>query len=324
MRGFSVVGVMLLVGVMACVSHSQVDPALASSDDVQAKLFQEGQIIDVESGRPMAFHGLLDQLADQDVIYLGEEHHHQDHIRNGGKVLQALLGRGRKPALAIEMFAWDGQKGLNDYLSNSDVSREQFLEEARWKQNWGGEFKDYEPLIQYAREHQLPVLAMNPPRRLVQKVAQQGLATAVNDPAMARWGMQNEPIVDDPAYKERIMGQLRQCHGGLSDASYDRIYEASMFRDEGMAKTIVSLLESRENGQGPIVSYTGGGHIQYKLPVPNRVLRRRERSVRQTTIYMASLEPKHPEYIEELIRERIADYVWVTPMSEHGPPRRCG
>ncbi|MEK6526781.1 MAG: hypothetical protein AABZ22_07905, partial [Nitrospirota bacterium] len=74
---------------------------------------------------------------------------------------------------------------------------------------------------------------------------------------------------------------------------------------------------------GPIVSYTGGGHVQYQLPVPNRVLRRRTVPVRQTTIYMTAYEPGRVDEVRELIRDAIADYVWLTPLGAHGSPRRC-
>jgi hypothetical protein len=73
---------------------------------------------------------------------------------------------------------------------------------------------------------------------------------------------------------------------------------------------------------GPVVSYTGGGHIQYRLPVPNRV-QRRAGSIKQTTIYMTAFDPTRTEEIRELLRDAIADYVWLTPLSAHGAPRRC-
>jgi hypothetical protein len=71
------------------------------------------------------------------------------------------------------------------------------------------------------------------------------------------------------------------------------------------------------------VSYTGGGHIQYQLPIPKRVLRKRGSDIQQKTVYMASFQPDHPEEVEELLRDAIADYVWLTPVSANGPAKRC-
>jgi hypothetical protein len=94
-----------------------------------------------------------------------------------------------------------------------------------------------------------------------------------------------------------------------------------------MAKVIADRIRNgRETvEEGPVLAYTGGGHIQYRLPVPNRVARRlgSEEAARQRTIYLAAYEPDRPEAIQELLQTAIADYVWLTPLSEHGPPRRC-
>ncbi len=298
--------------------------------------FQEWQIWEVKTGRPIAFEDLMRDLAGLDVIYLGEEHHNQWHIEAALKILTALLSRERRPVLALEMFAWDGQGALDRYLADKDQPRDQFIKESRWEKNWGGAFEDYEPLVAFARNRRLSVLALNPPRSLVRVVAMQGLAKALTEPGMAEWGMQDEQFPEDQAYREMIVQPLRQCHGGLTDQAYQRMYEASMFRDEGMAKTVVDQLrrqagisqaDQRTGGQaapppGPIVSYTGGGHIQYQLPVPNRVLRRNG-DVRQATVYMTSFEPERADEIRTLMKESVADYLWLTPLGAHGAPRRC-
>ena len=107
---------------------------------------------------------------------------------------------------------------------------------------------------------------------------------------------------------------------------YQTMYEASMVRDEGMARTIVGELESlrlEEPAAGPVVSYTGGGHIQYNLPVPQRVGRRLSGTIRQTTLYMTSYEEGRGEDLREMLTGKIADYIWLTPVSEQGMPRRC-
>jgi uncharacterized iron-regulated protein len=155
-------------------------------------------------------------------------------------------------------------------------------------------------------------------------VARQGLAHALADPDMERWGMRHESIPDEPTYRELIVQQIRACHEGMPEEAYQRFLEASTFRDESMAKTVASHVRIQQDDRGPVVSYTGGGHIQKGIPVPSRVLRRSGRVITQSTVYLASWESEHPEYIQDLLDENIADYVWLTPVSEHGPPRRCG
>jgi uncharacterized iron-regulated protein len=321
----------LLLLISVGISSASAEDVTQSSAPSAPPPFQVGQIWEVKTGRPITFEDLTVRLSTLDVVYLGEEHHNQWHVAAALKALNALLSHGRHPVLAMEMFGWDGQAALDRYLAATDQSRGQFLKDVHWEQMWGGPFEDYEPLIALAKTQVLSVVAINPPRSLVRLVAQQGLARALTDQAMVDWGMKDETLADEPAYREMIVQPLRQCHGGLSDEAYQRMYEASMFRDEGMAKTIVDVLRrSREgasdglrSGAGPIVSYTGGGHIQYRLPVPQRVLRRHGGAVDQATIYLTSFEPGRADEIGSLLQENVADFLWLTPLSAHGAPRRC-
>ena len=322
--------VLLVVGVLwitvACTSGEGARSSDAVQDGRHAP-FKEWQVIDTATGQPVSFDQWTALLLQQDIIYLGEEHHNTFHIDAAMTVLRRLKAEKRIPVLAMEMFSWDGQEALDQYLSGAEVTRQEFLEAVRWQQNWGGPYEDYEPLVRLAKEQHWAVDAMNPPKALVRIVAKNGLVQAESDPMMAQWGMKDEAIVDDPIYRTRILQQLQACHGGGADSLYQTMFEASMVRDEGMAKTLVHRLGWIRSGTdkmaGPLVSYTGGGHIQYNLPVPKRVARRLTDQVRQVSVYMTSFEVGRIEELQDMIREKIADYLWLTPVSTQGPPRRC-
>lgn len=322
---------MLLVGgavglTMGCSTGGGTGSS-ASLQDRPYTTFKEWQVIDTVTGQAVSFDQWMSLLLQQDIIYLGEEHHNRFHIDAAMTVLRRLKAEGRTPVLAMEMFGWNGQAGLDRYLSGSEVDRQAFLEAARWEQNWGGPYEDYEQLVRLAKEEHWFVDAMNPPKSLVKIVAKNGLSQAQSDALMVEWGMMDETVVDDPIYRARILQQLQACHGGGADGLYERMFEASMFRDEGMAKTLVGRLNLIRSGAdktaGPLVSYTGGGHIQYNLPVPKRVARRSSAQVRQVSVYMTSFEVGRIEEVHGMIREKIADYLWLTPVSAQGPPRRC-
>ena len=311
---------------VACTTGEGAKVSGASQDERHA-LFKEWQIIDTATGQPVAFDQWSALLLQQDIIYLGEEHHNRFHIEAANRVLEQLKTGGRRPALGMEMFGWDGQAALDQYVVDPVMTRQEFLQAVKWHQNWGGSYDDYEPLIRLAREYHWTVDAMNPPKPLVRIVAKNGLAQAESDPLMAQWGMKDESIVDDPIYRARILQQLQACHGKRDDSLYQTMLEASMVRDEGMAKTLVHRLNQIRSGSdtmaGPLVSYTGGGHIQYNLPVPKRVARRLADQVRQVSVYMTSFDVRRIEELQDMIREKIADYLWLTPVSEKGLPRRC-
>ncbi|SLM47562.1 conserved protein of unknown function [Nitrospira japonica] len=317
------IGLLLLSWTTACTVAEKKESV---HSDEAASALRIGQIIDTATGQALSLEQLGLILRRQEVIYLGEEHHNRFHIDAARGVLDGLISGGRRPVLAMEMFGWDGQAALDQYLGPEGLGREEFLTAVQWKQNWGGSFEDYEPLVQFAKEHHLPLVALNPPKIVVRNVAKQGLEQARRSAEMEQWGMADESIVEDPAYRSRILHQLKACHGG-EDAMYQAMYEASMVRDEGMARTISAqvrrIREGSDHAAGPVVSYTGGGHVQYNLPVPKRVLRRLNGDVRQVSIYMTSFEGSRTEEIREVLGEKIADYVWLTAVSPQGAPHRC-
>ncbi|GKS56704.1 hypothetical protein YTPLAS18_02310 [Nitrospira sp.] len=302
----------------------------AASPNVAGEAWGGGTILDVETRRPVSSSEWLASLGEADVIYIGEEHHNREHIKAALRILQSLVDQGRRPVLGMEMFSWDGQAALDRQVSRAPPSEDDFLDESKWKQNWGGAFDDYAPLVQFARAHGLRLRAWNAPRPLVRTIAKEGLARAMSSNDVRAWGMVENDIVDDDAYRTTIIGQLKACHGGGGDEEgYRRMYEASLFRDEAMAKTIADEYRANatagvknQNGS-PIVSYTGSGHIQYGLPIPQRVSRRLGDGVKQVTVYLASFEPARTEEIAELMNGRVADFIWLTAIGAHGPPRRC-
>ncbi len=311
-----------LVALASCTSGHQA--ALSSGHEGE---WQPWQVIETQTGRVVATPAWLKDLEQYEILYLGEEHFNKYHIEAALRILDQLVSDGIRPTIGMEMFGWDGQPALDEYLSNDRFGRSEFLEQVRWAQNWGHEFAAYEPLVTFARDRHLSLRAMNPPKPLIRRVVKFGLAQVRQEPEWTQWGMHHEEIVDDPSYRARIVDQLERCHGSGAGAHMQPMYEASMVRDEGMAKTLAAGLEAlRRNNSGArgiIVSYTGGGHIQYALPVPMRVARRFAGQVKQTTIYMMPFDPSRIEDIRELAREKIADYIWLTPMSAKGPPQRC-
>ena len=313
--------VFLLLFPSGCVTERSSSPGLNLETE-----WQPWQIIDTRTSQVISFADLVKNLEQQDIVYLGEEHHNPYHIEAALKVLTQLVEDGIEPTIGMEMFGWDGQPALDTYVSTTQPVTTEFLEQVRWKQNWGGSFDDYAPLLMFARDQQLSVRAMNPPKPLIRRIVKLGLDQAKQDPEWASWGLDQEEIVDDPAYREKIFDQLQRCHGGSAE-HYRTMYEASMVRDEGMARTLAlreaELRRDRDTSRRMIVSYTGGGHVQYNLPVPKRVARRLGGKIKQATIYLLSFDSSKTEDVRTLMQEPIADYIWLTPVGKARPVKPC-
>ncbi len=290
---------------------------------LQAKpTFEVDQIYNVSEQTLLTVDDLVPHLLAADVIFLGEEHYTPSHLEAAQTILNILLVHQRQPTLAMEMFSWDGQPGLDRYIRNPETTIQQLLEESHWKNNWGGEFADYQSLVTFSKLHQLNLLALNPPRPLVRLVATQGLHKAMQDPEMENWPIDNL-VTDDPEYENLIFEQIESCHSGLPDHVYRRIFEASIFRDEGMAQIIRNYLNHKSSSEGPLVSYTGGGHIQYHIPIPKRV-KRTQPDAKTVTIYFVAWDPSKEEEVRAELKNGIADFLWLTPLGPKGIQARCG
>ncbi len=304
-----VLSTLCLSGIFACTTL-QANPT-----------FSVGQIYQTSDRRLLTIDELIPHLIDADVIFLGEEHYTPSHIEAAQTILSRLLAHQRQPSLAMEMFSWDGQAGLDRYIGQPTMSLEELEEESHWKDNWGGDFADYQSLASFSQTHQLKLLALNPPRPLVRLVVSQGLDQALKDPQMEPWPI-GQIITDDPEYEHLIYDQIESCHAGLPDHVYRRIFEASIFRDEGMARIIRNYLDHKSPSEGPIVSYTGGGHIQYHIPVPKRV-QRTHPSVKMLTIYLIAWDPSKEAEVSAELQNGIADFLWLTPLGPKGLQAKC-
>ena len=281
-----------------------------------------GHIYQISDKTLLTVDDLIPRLLDADVVYIGEEHYTPSHLEAAQTILNILLAHKRQPTLAMEMFSWDGQPGLDRYLGEQESAVAQLLEESHWKKNWGGEFADYESLVTFSKTHQLNLLALNPPRPLVRLVAKQGLRKAKQDPKFDNWTI-NDLVTNDPEYENLIYEQIESCHAGLPDHVYRRIFEASIIRDEGMAQIIRDYLNHKSSSEGPLVSYTGGGHIQYHIPIPKRV-KRTQPKIKSVTIYLVAWDPSKEGEVQAQLENGIADFLWLTPLGPKGVQARCG
>src|SRR5574341_1622590 len=126
-----VLAICLIVGAAAPLaadesSHSATPPSQPS--------FHEWQVWDVKADQPVSTEPWLTDLASANIIYLGEEHRNRWHIEAALKILRSLAEKNLRPALAMEMFGWDGQSAIHRYLSSSPPSRDQFLQDSRWEE----------------------------------------------------------------------------------------------------------------------------------------------------------------------------------------------
>ncbi|HYN38683.1 MAG TPA: ChaN family lipoprotein, partial [Rhodospirillales bacterium] len=139
---------------------------------------------------------ILERAAAAPIVLLAEVHDDPAHHAWQLRMLSALRGRGRPLVLGVEMLPRRAQPDLDRWVAG-ELSERAFLQAVRWQETWGHDPALYLPVFRFARDHRIPMLAMNVDRSLVAKVARSGWEAV---PAGQREGL-GEPAMPAEPYR---------------------------------------------------------------------------------------------------------------------------
>ena len=250
----STVVTLLLAGLLqACATAPSPDvrPGPGTFFDAQVR-DHNGRVVDLET--------LADALADADVIVVGEFHGHQGAHLLQARLQAALHHRNPDQVLALEAFNLDHQAPLERYLAGG-LGEEEMMEDAR---AWDNYQAAYRPLVEYARRHDLPVVASNAPADVVRCVGRQGADYLAQLPQQQRRRLPEQPFPEVAGYRQRFMETMGgNGHGQPSAEGQRRLentYLAQLLRDSTMADRILRARQSNPGHQ--VLMITGTFHSE--------------------------------------------------------------
>ena len=202
------------------------------------------------------------------IIFLGEEHDRYEHHLAQLAVIKWLHQNRHKIAIGMEMFQRPFQQVLDDYLAGR-IDELEFLKRSQYFKRWGYNWRMYKPILDYAREEKIPVVALNIPQEITDKVAKKGLK------ALSAEERAQLPQIDfeNLAYKEYLRWVYKNHPEQKKEIKdFECFYQAQLLWDEGMAETIASYLKEHPDYQ--MVVLVGKAHVMYGYGIPSRVARR--------------------------------------------------
>ncbi|MEK6774008.1 MAG: ChaN family lipoprotein [Bdellovibrionota bacterium] len=104
---------------------------------------------------------LLKKIQSARLIYLGDFH----PLLQSQKVHLRILKNtsvGKNTVLGLECF-WQVDQGLLDQFIKGTLSEKDFLKKIEWKKKWGFPWKNYQPMLRWARENKVKVIGLNGP-----------------------------------------------------------------------------------------------------------------------------------------------------------------
>ena len=256
--------------------------------------FEAGTIFSSELGKPVTFEDLLTDLANCQVIYVGEQHTDAAHHKIQLEIIQAVFKNNPHMAVGMEMFDHTYQHVL-DQWSQGELDQKDFLRKTHWYVNWRFDFALYSDILEFIKEHHIRLVALNIPSQIPPKIREGGI-DSLSDEEKAHLPKQID--LNNSAHRDYLKKVFEEHkHHFRSEVEFDDFYAAQSVWEDAMAEKIAQNLND-----AVMVVLAGDGHIQFKYGIPDRAFNRTDAPFR--TIYLAPVGSE--------LEEDIADYIWVT------------
>jgi len=256
---------LIIMSLVGCQPAEQYlgDPELPYPPDHEPVI---GDILHLPTGFYVNQQVMLDQALQNQVVFVGETHDNPASHQLEIEVLQALqLNNPGNITLAMEMFT-PSQQPVLDSWTTGKLTEKEFLQQVDWYHGWRMNFAYYRPLLDYCRDHNIPILALNAEKELKQKISRRPL-----DQLNETERQQLPEMVDDP-YQQAMVEAVFSGHK-MGQAMLDGFQRVQTLWDETMAQNLADYLATTGKNR-QILVVAGGNHIRYGFGIPRRMFRR--------------------------------------------------
>jgi aminopeptidase N len=304
-----------------------VQKTLASDNGIVMELREEAAAVRISELRSLS--SVIEDVSEKRIVYVGEYH---DRFAHHDVELQIIRGLHRKDpriAIGMEMFQRPFQKTLDEYIGGLFDERE-FLHKSEYFKRWGFDYNLYKPILDYAREEKIPVVALNLSREISDKVAKTGMDSLSVD---ERKDIPGRMDFSDTEYRDRLRQVFGQ-HDGSSERNFDFFYQAQILWDESMARSIDEYLQ--KNPHRRMVVIAGLGHLVYGSGIPKRTYRRNgfpyatvlndvaiERDIADYVVFPTSLEGMTAPKIMAVLKQSD-DQISIAELPEGSVSKKAG
>lgn len=252
----------LTIFILLLVSFS---PYLFSTE----KINEQFEIVSVakRTGRTLTFNQLVQEIKNNQVIYIGENHDNSSHHQIQLYIIKTLYNQNKRIAIGMEMFQSKFQNTVNDYIFGN-ISEKKFLKKTEYNKRWGYDYSLYKPLIDFAKTNNVPVIALNIESEIIKDISNKGIsklhASDLNK-------LPKHINFTDKNYRQ-FLYEIFKDHPNQNKKSFQKFYSIQLVWDEYMAERIDSFL--RQNKEYQVVILAGNGHIVHGYGIPQRLFMR--------------------------------------------------
>ena len=199
-----------------------------------------------QKGKKTSYKKLLKAAATAEVVLFGE--FHNNSISHWLQLeLTKDIANKKNIVLGAEMLEADNQKQLNQYLKG-EIDQKKLDSTARLWKNYP---TDYKPLVDFAKEKQVPFIATNIPRKFAAMVAKKGFEALDGLTDEEKSWMASLPIL----YDSSLPGYVAMMKM-MGDHTSPNMPKAQAMKDATMAYFIYKNLQSNS----VFIHYNGSFH----------------------------------------------------------------
>ena len=266
-----------------------------------------GAVISGETGASVDFERMIREMRTARIIHVGETHNSMPMHELQFQIIRALYAQDRHLAVGLEMLPVTVQETLNKWTAGI-LTKDEFIREVRWYVNWNFNFGYYEKIFDFAREHRLPVYALNIPREIITKIRMRGWDTLTEG---ERALIPSAPDLSNADHRALIRAVFEssdlppQMKGAGLDMVFEGLYRSQSAWDEVMGANAVRGAESEGRR---VVVCAGSGHLLYNLGLNRRA---HEKSKLPFKTVIAVVVPAGKKSLP--VSRAIGDYVFGLP-----------
>ncbi|MEW8505314.1 MAG: ChaN family lipoprotein [Candidatus Thiodiazotropha sp.] len=210
---------------------------------------------------------LIEKVSDSQVVFIGETHDQYQHHLNQLAIIKGLHAKHSDLAIGLEFFFQPYQAALDRYIAG-EIDESDLLRESEYFNRWRFDYRLYRPIIQYAREHGIPLIALNLESEITQQVGREGIESLADE---LKQRIPVEIDRENEAYHKRLR-TIFDAHPHKDGRSFENFLDAQLLWDEGMALRAAEWMKQHPDTH--LVILAGVGHIMYGDGIPNRMSRR--------------------------------------------------
>lgn len=282
---------------------------------------EPGTILHVPTGTTLTPEELFSYISNSNIVYVGESHKSVTHHKIQLDIIKSLHSEFPDTlSVGMEMFKTSSQGEIDMWLDGILEEKDFFR---LWVSNWGVNYEYYRDILEYIKENNIPLIALNAPPESIKALAHKTSGTEdAMDPDLLNVEL---PTIDTTDPYHRAMTEAVFTDPNHARSSFDSFYNIQLLWEETMAQSIAKYLMSKEGLNKRMVVLSGGGHINYGFGIPKRLFRRL--SEPYTTILPISTDllkddtaaraaiKKGAQFLDvemPSVPLHIADFVWAT------------